>query len=406
MNNNIPAFEAAHIQKSRCTNCKGATSNIFGKNIDRGKTQHRSQGLDLLKTIAIFFVITYHAECGAYVQYGLGLHPTSIIMLISYYLLGIMSTCVPIFFLVNGALLFNKPFHLRDHIKKTVGIICITLIWNIITQAALSIMGTVQPVSFVDLVHNIVSLQAGLNNHLWFMYALVVIYCFFPLLKLAYDHSQPIFLTFLCIATICTFGVTFAQNIIDVAQLFVFGNVGNQCQFNLLGDFNPFRGIYGWSFVYFMIGGLAVSNNIRETLRQSRYRKLAIAIFLLSACCYFLFNLMFLYRGIAVTDIVFGGYNNCWVLIMTCSLYVLIEPVHLTPGFAHIITYIGRGTLGLYFVHWIVIAALHACHFSVSPRFGYTIFPYLFTGILLMTTCAVICWGIQHIPFLKRLITL
>lgn len=369
-------------------------------------TQQRSQGLDLLKSLAIFFVITYHTECGAYVQYGLGLYPHSISMLASYCLLGVMSTCVPLFFLVNGALLFNRPFRLRRHLRRIIAAIVLTIIWSIITQLALMSMGTTEPLSLIDIVRNTVALKSGVNNHLWFMFALIVLYCLFPLLKLAYDRSVPIFITFLVIAAISTFGVTLFQNIVDVTQMILTGNAGAQCVVDPLGDLNPLRGLYGWSFVYFMLGGLMASKDHQEHLRSPKCRRLALAVLLLSLLAYFLFNLMFVYRGTALTDIVFGGYGNCWVLLMTCSLYVLLEPVSVPPVAAGIVTFIGRNTLGLYFIHWIVIAAMHALGFSVSPRFGYTIVPYLAAGLLVMLIGSCICWIVRRIPFANRLIAL
>ena len=353
----------------------------------------------------LFFVITYHSECGAYVQYGLGLYPHSIPLLASYCLLGIMSTCVPLFFLINGALLFNRQFQLLRHLRRIATAIVLTIVWSVITQLALIVVGTTGPLSLIDIVRNTISLKNGVNNHLWFMFALIVLYCFFPLLKLAYDHSTPVFTTFLAIAAISTFGVTLFQNIVDVAQAAFTGNADKQCLIDPFGDFNPLRGLYGWSFVYFMLGGLIASPNHRKRLHSTKCRKLALGTLLLSTLVYFLFNLMFLYRGTALTDIVFGGYSNCWVLLMTCSLYILLEPVNIPKGVSGIIAFIGRNTLGLYFIHWIVIAAMHALGFSISPQFGYTIVPYLIAGLLIMLIGMCICWLIRRIPFANRLIT-
>ena len=87
------------------------------------------------------------------------------------------------------------------------------------------------------------------------------------------------------------------------------------------------------------------------------------------------------------------------------SLYILLEPVNIPKGVSGIIAFIGRNTLGLYFIHWIVIAAMHALGFSISPQFGYTIVPYLIAGLLIMLIGMCICWLIRRIPFANRLIT-
>lgn len=70
--------------------------------------------IDLLESIAIFFVLLYHSRLYA-TDF---LSDSSISNYISYFSTTILSTCVPLFFFANGYLLFSKPFVLKKHIFK------------------------------------------------------------------------------------------------------------------------------------------------------------------------------------------------------------------------------------------------------------------------------------------------
>ena len=40
---------------------------------------------------------------------------------------------VPLFFMVNGALLMNREFDLSRHLKKTVSLLAVLMVWKILT---------------------------------------------------------------------------------------------------------------------------------------------------------------------------------------------------------------------------------------------------------------------------------
>ena len=52
-----------------------------------------------------------------------------------------------------------------------------------------------------------------------------------------------------------TFGVVLLNQVISVALCGLF-NRGSLFDFNYFASFDPFRGIHGYSFVYFCLGGL------------------------------------------------------------------------------------------------------------------------------------------------------
>lgn len=77
--------------------------------------------IDLIEALAISFVIIYHV--GMYPKNILS--DSSLLAYFNYWLTGLLSVCVPVFFFANGFLLFGKPFNLERHIKKIVLIIAV-----------------------------------------------------------------------------------------------------------------------------------------------------------------------------------------------------------------------------------------------------------------------------------------
>lgn len=77
----------------------------------------RFYSFDLLKFIAIVLVVCYHSFClGQGAVYDV--------------CFPLFSLGVPLFFIVNGALLFNKALDTKKHYKKIVRIVLLTVIWT------------------------------------------------------------------------------------------------------------------------------------------------------------------------------------------------------------------------------------------------------------------------------------
>ena len=142
--------------------------------------QKRIEYLDIVKVIAIFLVVFCHFVLLAQTV------PANLFM----------SACwsgVPMFFLVNGALLFTRPLKLKKHISKTLAIYLILVVWRLIYLLSIGAIlhvpfsgfGKGQIFLYLFAFGNLDGIGTG---HLWFIEALLAVYLLFPLFRICFDH--------------------------------------------------------------------------------------------------------------------------------------------------------------------------------------------------------------------------
>lgn len=83
------------------------------------KSHNRILGFDIAKSLAMFLVILLHAS------FYTGIIRDSFF---SRVMMSFTVICVPLFMAVNGAILLNKHFVFKRHLKKLVGIILLLVI--------------------------------------------------------------------------------------------------------------------------------------------------------------------------------------------------------------------------------------------------------------------------------------
>ena len=150
----------------------------------------RLSHIDLLESIAILFVIIYH---GTIYSHDITQEATVSNYLL-YFARTILSTCVPLFFFANGYLLFNKPFNLRKHVKKTIRLIALVFIWMVLLMPIYMFVAG-EPWRLGTFASNILSMTTAWSmNIFWFIGALICMYILFPALKALFDTNRKSFL--------------------------------------------------------------------------------------------------------------------------------------------------------------------------------------------------------------------
>ncbi len=343
--------------------------------------------IDLLETIAIFSVVLCH--CTAHIanlplsEAGAGFYP-------HYALRSITAVCVPLFFFANGYLLLSRPFNLKKHLYKTLRFVLIAVFWYVLTLAFLVFLHRDQ-LATNGLSATISSLKYGVT-HLWYLGALVCLYIFFPLLKVVYDHHRQAFLYFTIICAVITFGNTLLNNLMTFYSSFIDHQGIIYTDTNFLNIFNPFRGMYGYTFVYFCLGGVVAYYFDKIQAITQKTRNL-IAIVGLIVGWLGLFGIGYMYSKAShqIWDNIWYGYDTIFALIATVSIFLLCLNWQRDNA---ILRTISRNTLGIYLIHMLVIYALTTWFNSFIMRYTSplsTAVPFIvsFAGVIIYTVIVI-----------------
>lgn len=311
------------------------------------KASSRVPGLDLAKALAIFLVVWYHGYT-APVNVADGAGTTWL----NYAVYSAMCICVPLFFMVNGYLLLSRAYDAKKHLRRTLTLVVVTIIWQVITLVVLMLVRG-ERLGVGDLLRGVLYGKQGWTDHFWFMGSLVVLYLFFPLIKAAYDHVRSGYLFFTVAVLVLTFGNTLINMLGNTAAFLVRGT-GFETE-NFFSMFNPFFGMYGFTFGYFLLGGMFIG----QEEKVKRLPTLALlAVIVIGAFGQTAYGIMQSTWRKATWDSVFSGYDTFFAWMMSMAVFILC--LRYTGGgkIGKGIACIGENTLGIYLWQGIFVGAL------------------------------------------------
>ena len=360
----------------------------------RGMDEQRQRWnfIDLIEVIGILFVLMYHST-----TYYFNILDKSLGLFLKYYLRTVLSMCVPLFFFANGYLLINRKFDFKKHINKLVRIVILTFIWGI-GNVLLYRPIEDEYMSIVEIVKHILVCWPECTKHLWYMGALICIYVFFPFLKIAYDNNKQVFCYLIIIIACFTFGNTIINHVVSILSGLM-GKGNEVYRQNWFGMFNPFRGIYGYAFVYFCVGGMAYDiKNKLETIEVVKRNVLAIVAIIFSSMLLFGEGVYFTFLTGEVWDVVCQGYDTVFTFISVCALFVLSLSYNKEYKCVKLIS---CNILGIYFIHDVIIHMLRPFVKEISLMDSY-IGGLVFAVIVLMISLIVVLF-LKQIPVVKQL---
>lgn len=313
-------------------------------------SSHRVFGYDVAKCLAMFLVVELH-----YTFY-VPLYSNTVFNNVFAVL-----TCigVPLFFTVNGALLFSKPLDIKKHYSKTAKIIAVVLVWKLISAVLMGLMTGRNPLEGGRefLVYLLFGNLEGFNlGHFWFMYALIALYLVFPVFKICFDAGGKTAL-----------GVMLACILVFTAGVSGFNELSDMAAYSLGLPSFSFEGVkqlylfgeYGYTLLFFIGGGLVANSKfgVHGTISK---KALVIAGIAFVASWALLFGVQrFQVATEKVAFIVLEGYWNIFTITMTASAFILLSHMKTNSKvlFAAARS-IGNNTLGIYFLHMFVLTGL------------------------------------------------
>lgn len=363
----------------------------------------RLYSLDLLKVIAIVFVVSYHL---CYYSHDF-LSTGAPFAYIVYFFHTILSACVPVFFFVNGYLLFGKPYDLKKHMRKTLKYVSLVFVWAVLLLAG-NVLHTRDSLTAYEWFDAILKLDLKREiDLLWYLGALVGIYVLFPALKALFDADIKGFQLITVSLAFLTIGHGFLNDCILFA--------GKLCSSLFPGvtlpyftldnaiflNFNPFRGPYAFTFVYFCLGGLAwkYANRIFAIPFKKR-NAIATAGIVVSCSLLFLQGVFFSrYIDRAVWDVVWYGYDTVFTLVNTCCLFLL----SLNYRSKHtVVQHISRNTLGIYLLHTVLARFVQPVISYAAVLFGFV--PFNLYLVFIIFLCLLVIAVIRKVPVIRHLL--
>lgn len=218
------------------------------------RLKERDSSLDLIKTLAAIGVVYVHYGY-SYAESRYFTRSTIIVHLVYF----LACSCVPLFFLVNGALCLNKNYPVKQCLEKAgkylfKGLVYIPI--NVFLYESIKNWRILTPAEFINGVFH--WYDNGITR-LWFIWAIALLFLFLPFINtVCRSEGKSKYLYFLWIF-LCTFGVeTYARGK-DIVNYFLGAGNGTPAAKDFWPQLNPFLGWNSFGIVYFIIGGFLYS---------------------------------------------------------------------------------------------------------------------------------------------------
>lgn len=354
------------------------------------QTKLRYDNLDLLKTIAIFAVVSMHTGV-----WNVDFISSGSISKIFLYIIRNVIEGVPIFIMINGFLLFSKPLNIQRHMKKTVKIFILTVIWALILTVSKSLIYR-EALGIKNILHNVIGFNIS-NKYagvLWFLLGLITLYIIFPILRLVYDNEKLFNYLFIVVAFFSV-GLNLLNLCVSIVGLFVTSETLSSIV-PFFGQFNPFTNLI--LLFYFLLGGVVY--RYREKLTVNRNKKVLIILGFASWIASSSIGIILSYLKNEIYPVNYN-YSQIFLTFSVMGAY-LLSTYYKNNGniLNRIITNISQNTMGIYLIHTIIIALISN---------WYNIYGAVFiVRVLISILITVISWGltvvIKKIPFIGNIV--
>ena len=302
--------------------------------------KERINYFDLLKTISIFLVVTVHYT---WLSDSAACNILQIICILA----------VPVFFMVNGALLLDRELVLKDHIKRMITIYLSLVAWRVLIFVIYYfINGGTEVSRYGILEHALFNKKlAGIpTEHMWFTFALLKIYIIFPFVKYAIDKDKNI-----CkYAVVLLFCVSYLPDFLSTINTY----------FIKRKDIDPFivsssfSMLSGCEYLLCFILGYMLHKRFYKTGLDKR--SLIILILLIcTAMAGFIYLKLLQDGGIAGPyQGIPNRYRKVSGLLLAGSVFVLFAKIDIKN--CRLVSFIGRKTMNIYNIHMIIVALLYS----------------------------------------------
>lgn len=322
----------------------------------------RRLDIDILRIVGALFVVMYHYGSLS----GLGGK------WMSAYIGSLLSCCVPIFFFVSGVLQARRNLTCKMGFSKAAKLLVLTALWSAILWMAVSLQKGSQ-ITLSLWVAGVLTFQQDYTNIFWFLPAMAIVYMLAPIFCVVRDGHRDIFRTMVIGACLSVFGLDLLQRGGYIAGLYFETDIFNKAIY-FLNQFNPLRGIYGYSIAYFLVGMYIEGLDYRPKI--IRFGAISLLSCIVSPVGLAMYKVICDKLTNGSYDPVFGGYSCVSALMLTVSLYymagILADKLPNCGSVSAAIKYLGANTFAVYLLHMFARSFITTAVQSVWPAWAAT----------------------------------
>ncbi|MFL9831939.1 acyltransferase family protein [Flavobacterium sp. ST-87] len=333
------------------------------------------QWADILRTIATIAVIILHVTAPLL---------TSMESLTNWWIGNIIESSVrfsvPVFFMLTGALLFDKEYPLNTFLKKRFFRVIIPfLFWSIVYisfSLTLKVLHN-EELHFFNVLNFVIDqFKNGSSYHLWFVYTLLGIYLFTPIIsKWIRNSSNKEILYFLIIWSLT---VLYTYPVLSI--------------FDTKIDLSHFTGFLGYTILGYYLRMISFENSNKKDF-------IAIAMFL-TGLIITMTGTFLLYKLKGEMDELFYEYLTLNVLMCSIGMYMYIKDKNVKNQYIlKFLNLMNRFSYGIYLVHVLVLTFLTKAGitcFFIHPLIGVPV-----TSLLCLSFSVLIVYIINKLPYGK-----
>lgn len=355
------------------------------------KQENRLTYIDYLETIAMFCVVC----CHYYAVMGNGVSA-------NMYMLFAKCFGVPIFLLANGALMFQRKFSLRKHLKKIGMLIVTTAAWKavylLIQYIRLPAGSCIWKIS--DLWNYFCG--GNLSNpyvpseHFWYMYALIGVYLVFPLFAAIYEEKKTYYFYLI--------SLLFFIPVITEIDAFIANITNINISFSVIRSaYFPFAQA-GYYLLFFLLGPL-LHQYFYKSDKKKKNRIIALGIAIVGVAL--LMVEYYMQNGTlgGVYQPLQGDYQRFATLLMAAGVYSLFATFDWKiTKIDSIMKFISVRTIGIYAAHMMLAYLFSPWIINRTSRTG--VYMLVLQALIVMIGSIIITEIFSMIPGIRTILGL